>query len=74
MPERSAEEIQRDIERARESLASAVDQLAQRTSPKRAVDQAKDQVVAFLKSTPGKAVLGGGGALVVIVVVRKIRN
>ena len=39
MAERSPEDIQRDIEQARVSLAGAVDQIAYRTSPKRVSEQ-----------------------------------
>ena len=41
MAERSADDIQRDIERSRAALAKAVDQLAYRTNPKRVADNAK---------------------------------
>ena len=41
MPERTAEQVQHEIETARDSLAAAVDQLAARTNPKRLADEAK---------------------------------
>jgi hypothetical protein len=70
--ERSAEEIQRDIEQARASLAVAVDQLADRASPKRVVGDAKQSLKAKAQTPQGKAVLGGVGLLVAIVIIRKI--
>ncbi|HJQ43780.1 MAG TPA: DUF3618 domain-containing protein [Jatrophihabitantaceae bacterium] len=72
--ERSPDEIQHDIEQARASLAVAVDQLAQRTSPKRVADNAKNSLVAKAKSPQGMAVIGGTSALVVFLVVRRIRK
>lgn len=72
--ERNADEIQRDIEQARVSLARAVDQIAYRTNPKRV----RDNVVATLKEkaqTPeGKAVLGGAGAIMLLLVIRRARR
>jgi hypothetical protein len=72
--ERSADDIQRDIEQARASLAVAVDQLAERTSPKRLVDGAKQAVIAKAKTPAGKAVLGGAAAVVALLVARRIRR
>jgi hypothetical protein len=72
--ERSADEIQHDIEQARASLAVAVDQLAHRTSPKRVADNAKQSLVAKAKTPQGMAVIGGTGALVVFLVIRRIRK
>lgn len=71
---RTADEIQREIEQARASLAVAVDQLAERTSPKRIADQTKRNLTAKAQSPAGKAVLGGAGALVVLLVIRRIRR
>lgn len=70
--ERSADEIQRDIENARTSLAVAVDQLAFRTNPKRLVDNAKQALKNKAQTPQGKAVIGGAGVLVVILVIRRI--
>jgi hypothetical protein len=70
--ERSADEIQRDIEDARASLAAAVDQLAYRTNPKRVADSVKQSLLARARTPAGKAVLGGAGALVLIMATRAI--
>lgn len=74
MAERNADEIQHDIEQARISLASAVDQLAERTSPKRVANDLKQDVLAKARTPQGKAVLGGAGVLVAILVIRRIRR
>ena len=71
---RTADDIQRDIEQARASLAVAVDQLAERPSPKRIANQAKHDVVEKAQSPAGKAVIGGAGVLVVLLVIRRIRK
>jgi hypothetical protein len=72
--ERSPEEIQRDIEQARAALAVAVDQLAERTSPKRVTNDVKQALVAKASTPQGKAVIGAAGALVLLLVVRRIRR
>ena len=60
--EKTADEIQRDIEQARTSLASAVDQLAERTSPTRIVNDTKQNLIAKAKSPAGMAIIGGTAA------------
>jgi hypothetical protein len=71
---RTADDIQRDIEQARVSLASAVDELAARTSPKRIMNDAKQTLLAKARTPAGKAVVGGTGALVALLVVRRLRR
>ncbi|MDQ2748786.1 MAG: DUF3618 domain-containing protein [Pseudonocardiales bacterium] len=70
--ERSADEIQRDIENARTSLAVAIDQLVYRTNPKRMADNLKQAVKEKAQSPQGKAVIGGAGALFGILLIRRI--
>lgn len=72
--ERSAEEIQRDIEQARTALAGAVDQLAERTSPKRLVAQVKATVRQQAQTPAGKAAIGAAGVLVALLIIRRIRK
>jgi hypothetical protein len=72
--ERSPEEIQRDIEQARASLAVAVDQLAERTNPKRVTNDVKQALAAKARSPQGKAVIAGAGALVLLMIVRRVRR
>jgi hypothetical protein len=69
---RSPEQIQQEIDAARESLAATLDELAFRTSPKRLSDQGKSKAQAFLQSPPGIAIVSGVGLLVTIVITRKI--
>lgn len=70
--ERSADEIQRDIENARVSLATAIDQLAFRTNPKRLTDNVKHAVIVKIQSPQGKAVIGVTGAVVGILIIRRV--
>jgi Protein of unknown function (DUF3618) len=72
--QRSAEEIQRDIQQARASLAVAVDQIAYRTSPKRVANNAKAALLAKARTPQGQAVLAGVGLLVLIMVIRRVRR
>ena len=72
--ERNAEQIQREIEQSRAALASAVDQLAYRTDPKRIADQTKRRLLDKAQTTQGRIVIGAAGALVLLLVVRRIRK
>ena len=74
MAERSADDIQRDIERSRAELAKAVDQLTFRTSPKRVVANTKQSIVAKLKTPQGAAAVAAVGGLVAFVIVRRVRK
>ncbi|MGI8678540.1 MAG: DUF3618 domain-containing protein [Jatrophihabitans sp.] len=74
MAERSAEDIQRDIEKSRAALATTVDQLAYRTNPKRLSDSVKQGIRAKVNSPQGQAVLAVVGGLLVVVIIRRIRK
>ena len=74
VPPRTPEQVQREIEQARDALASAVDQLTDRTNPKRLADEAKQSLIARAQSPAGKAVIAGAGVLLLLVVVRGIRG
>jgi len=69
---RTPEQIQQEIDAARESLAATLDDLAFRTSPHRLSEQGKAKVQEFLASPPGKALIAAVGSLVAFVVVRRI--
>ena len=69
---RTPEQIQQEIDAARESLAATLDDLAFRASPQRLSDQAKEKAQAFLQSPPGMAVAGGVGLLVTFVATRRV--
>lgn len=73
MAERTAEEIQRDIEQARDALAGAVDQLAVRLNPRRLADDAKQNALAWAQTQQGRVVLGAAAALASLLVVGRIR-
>jgi osmotically-inducible protein OsmY len=72
--ERSADDIQRDIEQSRAALAEAVDQLAYRTNPKRVADNVKQTLREKAQSPQGKIVIGVFGGVVVLLVVKRIRK
>jgi Protein of unknown function (DUF3618) len=72
--ERSADDIQRDIERARAGLAEAVDELAVRTNPKRLADEVKQTLREKANSTQGRVAIGLTGGLVVLLIVKRIRK
>jgi osmotically-inducible protein OsmY len=72
--ERSADDIQRDIEQARVELAEAVDQLAYRSNPHRLAEQAKQTLKEKANSTPGRIVIGVTGGVVVLLIVKRIRK
>ena len=73
VPERTAEQVQHEIEGARDALADAVDQLATRTSPKRVVADTRSALIEKAKSPVGMAVVGGTGAVVVLLVFLRVR-
>jgi hypothetical protein len=64
--------IERDIEKAREALASTLDQLGEKASPKRLADTAKTSVLAKLEDPKVKFPLIGAGVLIVALLVRKL--
>jgi Protein of unknown function (DUF3618) len=72
--ERSADDIQRDIEKSRAALAETVDQLAYRTNPKRAVDTVKQRIRERARTPQGQAVIAVAGGLVVVVIIRRFRK
>lgn len=70
--ERSADDIQRDIEKSRAALAAAVDQLVYRGNPKRVVENAKQSLRAKAESREGRIVIGATGGLILIMIIRRI--
>jgi hypothetical protein len=69
-----ADEIQSDIEKARVQLASAVDQIVYRTSPKRVVENTKQTLKQRAQSPEGRVVIGVTGGLVLVLIIRRIRR
>ena len=74
MADRDPETIKRDIDVARDQLASTVDSLAERANPRRLADDLKARVIGFVTKPAVAVSLVGIGSLVVVVVVRRIRN
>ena len=74
MAERDPDTIKRDIDVARDQLASTIDSLAVRANPRRLADDIKVRVIEFVKKPAVAASLVGVGALTVIIVVRRVRN
>lgn len=72
--DKSPEQIQHEIEGARQALARSLDQLVERTSPKRLADQGKQKALAWSKSPTGIAVIGGIGVVTAFLIVRKFRS
>ncbi|HZC73747.1 MAG TPA: DUF3618 domain-containing protein [Jatrophihabitans sp.] len=70
MAERTADEIQKDIERSRMALAEAVDQLAYRASPKRMKDSLREKA----RSTQGRIAIGVAGGVIALLIVRRVRK
>ena len=69
---RDAETIQAEIERARDSLATAVDELTTRANPKRVVEQGRRTVTATLQEPKVKYSLIAVGALLALVIIRRL--
>ena len=71
---RDPEAIQREIEQTRDELASTLDQLAERTSPKRLADVGRQRVMATVTSPPALAAIGAVTLLVAVGVARRVRR
>jgi len=71
---RDPQAIQREIEQARDSLASTLDKLADRASPKSVAGRARESVLGIVRSPVGIAGAGVAVALVTLLVVRRVRS
>jgi hypothetical protein len=69
---RDPDEIEREIEQARDALAATLDQLSVKADPKRFIDYGTNTVREKLDDPRVRYVLIGVGALVTIAVVRKL--
>jgi hypothetical protein len=69
---RDPDTIQREIEQARDALASTLDQLSTKASPKKLVDDAKAGAASTLSSPKVKYPLIAVGALIVLLMIRKL--
>ena len=71
---REPEQIQREIESSRAQLASTLDQLTDRVSPKRLAGEARESAITFLRTPPGYAALGAVALLLALAVARRVRS
>jgi hypothetical protein len=72
--DRDPDTIKRDIDQARNQLASTVDSLAERANPRRVADDAKAGLVRFVKKPAVAVSLAGIGAVIVVLFIRRIRR
>lgn len=69
---RDPDTIQREIEEARDALASTLDELTERAHPRRLVEGGKQSAQAKLEDPRVKYALIAVGGLVALLVVRKL--
>ncbi|HVV13908.1 DUF3618 domain-containing protein [Amycolatopsis sp.] len=69
---RDPDTIEREIEQAREALASTLDELGEKANPKKLADSAKTSVLAKLEDPKVKYPLIGAGVVIVALLVRKL--
>ena len=69
---RDPDTIQREIEQARDALASTLDQLGTQANPKKLVSDAKATAVSKLNDPKVKYPLIGIAALIVFLLLRKL--
>lgn len=69
---RDTDSIERDIERARQSLASTLDQLGSRANPKHLADNAKSSLQAKFEDPKIKYPVIAASVIVGLLVVRKL--
>jgi hypothetical protein len=69
---RDPDTIQREIEQARDALASTLDQLSTQANPKKLVEGARASALAKLNEPKVKYPLIGFGALIVLLLLRKL--
>lgn len=69
---RDPQTIQAEIERARDGLATAVDELSTRLDPHRAIEEGKRRLSALWNDPKIKVAAIAVGGVILVVVVRKI--
>ena len=69
---RDPDTIQREIEQAREALASTLDQLGTKANPKKLVDDARSSARSTLSEPKVKIPLIGAGVLLFLLVLKKL--
>jgi len=79
---RNPDEIQREIEQTRESLSSTLDELVDRTSPKKVAERGKEQgresltalQEQLLTTQQGRTALGAAGGVLALLVGLRLRR
>jgi hypothetical protein len=71
---RDPEQIQREIETSRIQLASTLDELAEKVSPKRLAGEARNSAIEFLQTPIGMAAVGGAALLIALGIARRFRK
>lgn len=69
---RDPDSIEREIEKARDALASTLDELGTKANPKRLADNAKSSLQTTLEQPKVKYPLIGAGVLVGLLLLRKL--
>lgn len=69
---RDTDRIEREIEEARERLASTLDQLGERANPKKLADSAKQGILDTLQKPQVAVPIAGFAALVTLLIVGQI--
>lgn len=74
MADRDPDDIKREIDAARDQLATTVDALAERANPRKVADDLKAGVLQFVKKPVVAVSIAGLGAVVLVVFVRRRRG
>ena len=69
---RDADTIERDIEQARDALATTLEELGTRANPKRAIEAGKEQVEATMADPRVRYTLMGVGGILALALLRKL--
>lgn len=69
---RDPDSIEREIEQAREALASTLDELGERANPKHLVEQGKQTLQTTLEDPRVRYSLIGLGVLIALLLLRKL--
>lgn len=74
MAERDPEDIKREIDQARDQLATTVDTLAARANPEKIANDVRAAVIRFVRKPAVTAAIAGLGVVTLVIVVRRIRH
>jgi membrane-bound ClpP family serine protease len=74
VPDRDPQEIRKDIDEARDRLATTVDTLAVRANPTRIAEDVKARVLTFVTKPAVAASLAGVGLVTVVLMIRRSRR